>query len=150
MKALIQSAFLLVLLSSTAVSAQYGYGNNGGRYGQNRGSTLPQSQTPVREPEIKTAEEIVDAEMPNITEQVGLDPFEQAVVRTILIKYIEKRSQLQILELEPEKAREGYLKLQKEQDEELKTGLPEEKYEAYKKLEKNRFKKKKKKKKKKS
>jgi hypothetical protein len=57
--------------------------------------------------------------------------------------------ELQILKLEPEKMREEYEKLAKLQDEEIKAGLPEDKYKAYMELQKNRFKTKKKKKKKK-
>jgi hypothetical protein len=58
--------------------------------------------------------------------------------------------ELQILKLEPEKTREEYKKIAKLQDEEIKAGLPEDKFKAYLELQKNRFKTKRKKKKKKS
>ncbi|GMN08732.1 hypothetical protein MTsPCn9_08120 [Croceitalea sp. MTPC9] len=147
MKALIQLAFLLFLFSYTTIEAQYGYGN---RYGNRGGrNTIPQAQTPPKEPEAKTSEQVVDEQMPKITETLELDPFEEAVVRSTLVKYVQKRMELQILKLEPQKMREEYEKLAKLQDEEMKAGLPEEKYEAYLKLQKNQFKAKKKKKKKK-
>lgn len=141
-----QLVFIVFILCFTTsqIQAQYGYGNRNGRQGRN---TIPQA--PPREPEVKTPEEIVNEEMPNITSEIGLDPFEEAVVRTILIKYIQKHSELRILQLEPRKMKEEVEKLQKSQDEELKAGLPEEKYDAFKELQKNRFKKIKKKKKKK-
>lgn len=146
MKALIQLAFLLFLFSYTTIEAQYG-----NRYGrQQRGRTaIPQAQTPPKEPEAKTAEQVVDEQMPKISESLELDPFEEAVVRSTLVKYVQKRMELQILKLEPQKTREEYEKLAKLQDEEMKAGLPEEKYNAYMDLQKNQFKVKKKKKKKK-
>ncbi|WP_394972221.1 hypothetical protein [uncultured Croceitalea sp.] len=147
MKALIQFAFLILFLSSTTVMAQFG-----NRYGrQQRGRTaIPQAQTPPKEPEAKTADQVVDEQMPKISENLELDPFEEAVVRSTLVKYVQKRMELQILKLEPEKMREEYEKLAKLQDEEIKAGLPEDKFKAYMELQKNRFKTKKKKKKKKS
>ncbi|MFD2587177.1 hypothetical protein ACFSQJ_09565 [Croceitalea marina] len=148
MKALLQLAFLFFLLSTYTVEAQYGYGNRYGRQGGR--SAIPQAQTPPKEPEAKTADEVVDEQMPKISESLELDPFEEAVVRTTLIKYVQKRMELQILKLEPKKMKEEYEKLAKLQDEEIKAGLPEEKYNAYLNLQKNQFKAKKKKKKKKS
>lgn len=146
MKALIQFAFLLLLLSSTTLAAQFG---NGGRFGRQGRSSIPQAQTPPKEPEAKTADQLVDEQMPKIIEALELDPFEEAVVRSTFVKYVQKRMELQILKLEPQKMKEEYEKLAKLQDEELKAGLPEEKYNAYLDLQKNRFKGKKKKKKKK-
>lgn len=146
-KSLLHITVLLTvgLVGLQSVSAQYGYGN---RYGRQR-STVPQAQEAPREPEKLTAAELVDERMPSITEALELNPFEEAVVRTTLTKYVQKKLELQILELEPQKMREEYVKLGKLQNEELKAGLPEDKYEAYLELEKNRFKAKKKKKKKK-
>jgi hypothetical protein len=143
-------AILIVFGTFTEVQAQYGYGSGYGNsgYGRQR-NTIPQATSQPEEPEPLTAEQIVDLEMPNITEAVGLNPFEEAIVRTSLIKTVQKRIELQILKLEPEKTREAIEKIQKEQDEELKTSLPEDKYEAFKQLQKDRFKTKKKKKKKK-
>ena len=144
-------AILALIVSSVEVNAQYGngYGNGSGNgYGRQRNS-IPQAQTPQEEPKALTAEEIVDNEMPNITESVGLNPFEEAIVRSILTKSVQKRIELQILKLAPEKTREAMEKIVKEQEEELRAGLPEDKYEAFEKLQKDRFKTKNKKKKKK-
>ena len=143
---LLTAVFLCIgLIGIESVSAQYGYGN---RYGRQR-STVPQAQEPPKAPEPKTAEELVDERMPSISESLELNPFEEAVVRTTLVKYVQKKLELQILELEPKKMQEEYEKLGKLQQEELKAGLPEDKYQAYLELEKNSFKAKKKKKKKK-
>ena len=143
---LLTSVFLCIgLIGIESVSAQYGYGN---RYGRQR-STVPQAQEPPKAPEPKTAEELVEERMPSISETLELNPFEEAVVRTTLVKYVQKKLELQILELEPKKMQEEYEKLGKLQQEEMKAGLPEDKYQAYLELEKNSFKAKKKKKKKK-
>ena len=50
---LFTAVFLLLFASS--LEAQYGYGN---RYG--RRTSIPQAQTPQKEPEAKTAEEYVE------------------------------------------------------------------------------------------
>jgi hypothetical protein len=146
MRALTKLSLVLLLLSSGLSLAQFG---QQGRFGRQGRSAIPQAQTPPKEPEAKTADQIVDEQMPNISENLELDPFEEAVVRSTLVKYVQKRMELQILKLEPEKMREEYEKLAKLQDEEIKAGLPEDKYKAYMELQKNRFKTKKKKKKKK-
>ncbi|MEM8847268.1 MAG: hypothetical protein AAGD17_09225 [Bacteroidota bacterium] len=135
--------FMIGLMGIQSVSAQFG-----NRFGRQR-STVPQAQAPPQEPEPVTAEGLVDERMPSITEALELNPFEEAVVRTTLTKYVQKKLELQILQLEPKKMQEEYEKLGKLQNEELKAGLPEDKYQAYLELEKNRFKAKKKKKKKK-
>jgi hypothetical protein len=44
---------------------------------------------------------------------------------------VQKRIEMQILELSPEQMREGMEKITQAQDEELKAGLPPEKYEAF-------------------
>ncbi|MEC8830817.1 MAG: hypothetical protein VX772_00495 [Bacteroidota bacterium] len=134
------------------ISAQYGYGSPygyGGMYGRGR-SYVPQAgpvdnQKPETPP---TAEEIVDEQMPSITEAIGLDPFEQAVVRTSLVQSVQQRIELQILELEPLKMKEEIEKIKMRQDAELKAGLPEDKFNAFMELQENQFKAKKKKKKK--
>lgn len=149
MKTLIRlSLFALLFLTAEAISAQYGYGN---RYGRQR-TSIPQAQAPQQEPEPKTAEELVEDQMPKIIEALELDPFEQAVVRSTFTKYVQKRLELQILKLEPEKMKEEFQKIQEQQDEEMKAGLPEEKYQSYLDLMKNPSKavRKKKKKKKKA
>jgi len=87
--------------------------------------------------------------MPSITEALGLDPFEEAIVRTTLVQSVQQRIELQILELEPLKMKEEVEKIQRRQDAELKAGLPEDKYEAFVELQENRFRAKKKKDKKK-
>lgn len=153
-----QTLFFVVLfigiLTINDISAQYGYGspygNNRGMYGRGR-SYIPQAG-PVgnqKDETPPTAEEIVDGQMPTITEAIDLDPFEEAVVRTTLIQSVQQRIELQILGLEPLKMKEEIEKIKQRQDAELKAGLPEDKYEAFMELQENQFKAKKKKGKKK-
>lgn len=143
----------LAVLSINGISAQYGYGSpygygNSGMYGRGR-SYIPQAGPTENQKEETppTAEEIVDGQMPSITEAIGLDPFEEAVVRTTLIQSVQQRIELQILGLEPLKMKEEIEKIKQRQDAELKAGLPEDKYEAFMELQENQFKAKKKKKK---
>lgn len=149
------TALFLSLLGINDLVAQYGYGSPyGSGYGYGRGygrqrSIVPQGPQETKKEDPLTAEEIVDLQMPKITEELGLDPFEQAVVRTTLEKSVQQSIELQILELEPQKMREEVEKIKERQDAELKAGLPEEKYLAYLELQKNKFKAKKKKKEKK-
>ncbi len=143
-------SFLVLLLGSTSLSAQ----TMGNQFGRQR-NIVPTGPTQQREVKPKTAEEIVAEEMPKIIEALSLNDFEQAVVSSILTKYVQQRIELQLLKLEPEKMREGMEKIQKDQEAELKAGLPEDKYDAFLELAKNNFqvkksKKKKKKKKKKN
>ena len=149
MKTKVKYIVVLVVIFSafTDIQAQYGNGYGNG-YGGRQRNTMPQTPSPQEEPKALTAEQIVDNEMPNITEVVGLNPFEEAIVRTILTKYVQKRIELQILKLDPEKTRAAMENIVKDQEEELKASLPEEKYEAFAQLQKDRFKSKKKKKKK--
>ncbi|MEM8999630.1 MAG: hypothetical protein AAGB24_05150 [Bacteroidota bacterium] len=136
---------ILFVTVSEFAQAQFGYGNGYGRQGR---SAIPQAQTPPPEPESKTAEEYVDEQMPKIVEALELNAFEEAVMRSTFEKYVQKRIELQILQLEPKKMKEEYEKLNELQNEELKAGLPEEKYNAFLELQEKGFKKKKKKKKK--
>ena len=129
---------LSVLLGSSEIYAQYGYGGGGygyggrGNYGYgSQRSSIPQAQETQKEPEPKTAEQLVDGEMPRITEALGLNDFEQAVLSSVLKKYVQERIEAQILKLPPEKMLEVYENITKRQDEELKAGLPLEKYEAF-------------------
>ncbi|NNE01522.1 MAG: hypothetical protein HKN52_00020 [Eudoraea sp.] len=128
------------------LQAQYGptYGAMGRRQ-----SVVPQSQEPRQKAEPLTADQIVANEMPKITEALELNDFEQAVVSSILTKYVQQRIELQILGLEPEKMKEATDLIRTRQNEELKAGLPEDKYKALQELQENGFKKKKTKKKKK-
>lgn len=145
---------LLLLAVIPVVNAQYGY-NNGYNNPYNRGrqSVIPRSPEPERKPENLTAEEIVNREMPRIIEAIELNDFEQAVVSSILTKYVQQSIELQILKLPADKAREAAEKISKNQKEELQAGLPEEKYnklvelqkQGYKKLKKQKKKQKKKK-----
>ncbi|UJH67147.1 hypothetical protein [Allomuricauda sp. SCSIO 65647] len=135
---------LVLLLFAQGLEAQFNR-QMGGRRG---GSVVPRAQTPQKEPEPMTAEEYVDERMPKIIEALELDPFEEAVVRTTLTKYVQKRMELHILKLEPKKMREEFEKIQEQQNAEIKAGLPEEKYQAYLDLQKNQLKKKKRKEKK--
>jgi hypothetical protein len=125
--------------------AQYGYGN--GYYGR-RQSAVPRADEPVKKAEPLTAEEIVQNEMPQITEALELNDFEQAVVSTILTKYIQQHIELQLLKLDADQIREGLEKIRINQEAELKAGLPEDKYNAFVELQKNGFRKNKKSKKK--
>ena len=138
--------FLMLTLSGTTAMAQYGSGRgyNGYGYGrQNNG--IPQTdQTPEKE-DPPTAKEIVDSQMPTITETLELNAFEQAVMTSVLTKYIQQRIELQILQLSQDKTREALDDIVENEDEELKAGLPEEKYEAFKQLQKDGFQKTKKK-----
>ncbi|NAS13469.1 hypothetical protein [Poritiphilus flavus] len=147
-------SILFALLFIPIAEAQYGYGNN--NFGRRGRSAIPQTATPERKAEPLTAEEIVANEMPKINEALELNDFEQAVVASILTKYIQQTIELRILDLEPDKMREGMEKIRKNQMAELKAGLPEDKYNAlvelqekgYTKVKKEKKKKKKKKKKK--
>lgn len=138
---------IMIILSFPVLQAQYGYGNRN-RNGRQR-NAIPQAQESPKKEEPLTAEQIVSVEMPNISEQLNLNEFEKAVVSTTLVKYLKQRMELQLLKLTPEKTREGMERIFKEQDEELKNGLPEEKFNAFIDLRKDGFKKKKGKKKKK-
>lgn len=135
----IASLFLFVLGIST-LSAQYGYGyGNPYAYGRHR-SIVPQGPEPEKEEKPRTAEEIVEGEMPKIIEVLELNAFEEAVVSSILTKYVKQSIELQILDLEPDKMREGMENIRKNQKEELKAGLPEEKYNALVDLQENGYK----------
>lgn len=137
----------LLIAGSQLAEAQYGYG---GYYGGRGRNIVPQAQTPVKEPEPKTAEELVEEEMPKIIEAVELNDFEAAVVSTILTKYVQQRIELQILKLSPEDTRAALEKIAVAQREEMEQSLPPEKYEAILELEQSGYKKLKKKKKKKT
>ena len=132
-----------ILLGASELNAQV----NRGMYGRQR-SGIPRTPTERPEPKPQTAEEIVAQEMPKITEALNLNEFEQAVVSSILTRSVDQRIQLQLLELSPEKMREGLEKIQKNQQAELKAGLSEDKFLALEEYQKNGYKFKKKKKKK--
>ncbi|MBO0330053.1 hypothetical protein [[Muricauda] lutisoli] len=155
-----QTLFFISLLIGVfaigEVSAQYGYGSPygyGSRSLYGRGRTAIPQAGPVdnqKEETPPTAEEIVDEQMPSITEALELDPFEQAVVRTTLVQSVQQRIELQILQLEPLKMKSEVEKIKRRQDAELKAGLSEEKFNAFMELQENRFKATKKKKRKKN
>lgn len=141
--------FFIAAFLCVELNAQF---MNQNRFGRGR-SAIPQGPTAAeQEPEKLTAEEYVDQEMPKFKETMGLDPFEEAVVRSVLVKSVQKRMELQILQLEPKKMREEYEKTIKEQDAELEASLPPEKYQIYLEMRENpsKAKRKQKKKKKKS
>lgn len=127
----------IMMLAGAELKAQYGYGRGygyGSGYGYGYGrqrSAIPQAQVETKEPEPKTAGQIVDDEMPAIAEAIDLNEFEVAVMSSILKKYIQKRIELQILKLEPDKMREALEKITEAQTEELKSGLSVETYEAF-------------------
>jgi hypothetical protein len=136
-------ALFTLLLTGVELQAQYGYGGGGygyggrGSYGGRGRSTIPQAQEPQKEPENFTADEIVDKEMPAIAEALELNEFETAVLSSVLKKYVQERIEMQILKLTPDKMREKMEEITERQDEELKAGLPMEKYEAFVELQKN-------------
>ena len=138
-----------MLFSTSIIQAQYGngYGNNG--FGR-RQSNIPQAQQTPEKAEPLTAEEIVESQMPAISEALKLNEFEKAVVSTTLVKYMKQRIEIQILQLEANKMKEAYEKINLNQDAELKAGLPEEKFEAFLSLKEDGIKKTKRKKKKKN
>ena len=72
MRALTKLSLVLLLLSSGLSLGQFG---QQGRFGRQGRSAIPQAQTPPKEPEAKTADQIVDEQMPNISENLELDPF---------------------------------------------------------------------------
>jgi hypothetical protein len=154
-KTLIVLSFITGLFAITDMAAQYGYGYGGYGYPYNsrygRGQSMVPNAGPTESKKDETpptAEEIVDAQMPSITEELTLDPFEQAVVRTALVQSVQKKIEIQILELEPLKTKEEFEKIDRNTQEELKMGLPEDKYKAFVALQENSFKADKKKKKK--
>ena len=119
------------LLACGELQAQFGnrgYGNNRGVTGRPR---LPQAETPPEPPKPKTADELVEAEMPKLIEALELDDFETAIMSSILKKYVQERIEAQILELPPEKMKETFKKIAERQDEELKASLPTEKFETF-------------------
>ncbi|NAY91126.1 hypothetical protein GTQ34_04265 [Muricauda sp. JGD-17] len=149
-KTLVFLSCLIGLISAHDLVAQFGYGNPMGRragFGRQQ-SIIPQSQSTPEETTPPTADELVDQQMPIITEALELDPFEEAVVRTTLVKSVQQRIELEILALDPLKMKEEVEKIKKRQDEEIKAGLPPDKFDAYLELQENKFKAKKKKKKK--
>ncbi|MEJ2163282.1 MAG: hypothetical protein P8X60_08210 [Robiginitalea sp.] len=137
---------LLILAGTQLTQAQMG---RYGMYGPQRSSLPRGPEVPAKEEEPKTAEELVEGEMPKITEALELNDFEQAVVSSILTKYTQQRIELQILQLPQDKAREAYEEIADNQKRELQQGLPAEKFDAFMDLAENGFKSKKKKKKKK-
>lgn len=145
---------LMAIMSVPFVEAQYGYGNRyGSGYGRQRSAVPQVDHTPKKE-EPLTAEEIVANEMPKLTEALELGEFEQAVLSTILTKYVKQSIELRLLELDADKSREAMEKIRADQKEELKAGLPEDKFNQLMAIQENGYKKnkgkKKKKKKKKS
>ncbi len=134
-------ALFTLLLTGVELQAQYGYGgggygSRGSGYGRGR-SGIPQAQEVQKEPENLTAEEIVDNEMPEIAAALELNEFETAVLSSVLKKYVQERIEMQILKLTPDKMREKMEEITERQEEELKAGLPMEKYEAFVELQKN-------------
>lgn len=134
---------LFVLMISAEAMAQYGYGGYGyGRrdmYGR-RMSVVPRNMTEMnKEPENLTAEQIVEQQMPAFKEALGLTVFEEAILSTVLTKYVQQRIELQILKLDPQKMKEQYQIIQENQEKELQQSLPPEKFEAYMELQEENF-----------
>ncbi|QCX00163.1 hypothetical protein FGM00_08600 [Aggregatimonas sangjinii] len=130
-------SFFTIMLFGAELHAQYGYGGGGygygrGGYGYGRNRSLSaQPDTAPEPPKPKTADEMVDEQMPTIAETLELNDFESAVLSSILKKYVQQRIEMQILKLSPEKMKEGFEKITEKQDAEIKAGLPPEKYEGF-------------------
>lgn len=130
--------FLLALFLAASQVAQAQLGRYG-MYGPQHSNIPRGPEAPGPEEDPKTAEELVAGEMPKITEALELNDFEQAVVSSVLTKYTQKRIELQLLNLPKEDAMEAYEKIAAAQEEELKQGLPPEKFESFMELAKNDF-----------
>jgi len=135
--------FLILFFFAATFYAEAQYGAMGRR------RIAPQTQDKPEPAEPMTAEELVEAEMPKLLEAIEFSDFEQAILKSILTKYVQQRIEIQILKLEPEKSREAYEQINLKQDEELKASLPADKFEALKEYRENRGKKSKSKKRKK-
>ena len=125
---------LALIMVGSECYAQFnqGMGRGMGRNGMGRQrSAIPQAQHAPEPPKPKTSEEIVEDQMPSITEALVLNDFEAAVMSSILKKYVQERIEAQILKLPPEKMTETFTDIAERQDEELKMSLPPEKYEAF-------------------
>ncbi len=124
--------FLLLSLGPECYS-QFNQGMGGmGRNGMGRQrSAIPRTEHPPDKPEPQTAEQIVETQMPAISEALALNDFEIAVVSSLLKNYVQERIEAQILKLPPEKMSEVFRDIAERQDEELKLSLPPEKYEAF-------------------
>ena len=121
---------LIAILSSTAIEAQYRQGNRMGYpYNGRPNSIIPRANDEKPEAKPLTAEEIVKEELPKIVEAANLNAFEEAVVGSILTKYLKQTIELRLLELEPRDTKEKLEKIREAQNAELKAGLPEEKYD---------------------
>ncbi len=118
--------FTFLLLGNGLAEAQYRTGSP--YYGGRPNSIIPRSNDEKPEPKALTASEMVANEMPKISEAADLNEFEEAVVTSILTKYVQQTIELRLLELEPNKTRENLQKIKANQDAELKAGLPDEKY----------------------
>jgi len=142
-------SILLSILTVPVVEAQYGYGyGNRNAYGRQRSAVPQADHTPKKEDPL-TAEEIVAREMPKLSEALELNEFENAVVSSILTKYVKQSIELQLLKLDADKTREAMENIRLNQKEELMAGLPEDKYNALVAIQQEGYKKSKKKKKKK-
>jgi hypothetical protein len=103
-------------------------------------SVVPRTMTEMnKEPENLTAEQIVEQQMPAFKEALGLTVFEEAILSTVLTKYVQQRIELQILKLDPQKMKEQYQIIQENQEKELQQSLPPEKFEAYMELQEENF-----------
>ena len=127
-----------ILLGLNSVEAQYRNGYPG--YGR-QNSIIPRSNDPKPEAKPLTAEEMVEKQMPNISQAAGLNEFEQAVVSSILTKYVQKAIELQILGLDENTTKEQLQQIKKDQEAELKAGLPDEKFNIIKEIQEEGFRK---------
>ena len=128
-------ALLLVLGSQESVQGQFGMGGFGG-YGYNpysgmgrMRSSVPRTNVAAEPDAPLTAEEITELEMVKVKEALAIDPFEEAILRSILLEFTKKRIELQILKVDPKTLTESFRKLNDLENERLKTELSFATYE---------------------
>ena len=140
-------ALLLVLGSQESVQGQFGMGGFGG-YGYNpysgmgrMRSSVPRTNVAAEPDAPLTAEEITELEMVKVKEALAIDPFEEAILRSILLEFTKKRIELQILKVDPKTLTESFRKLNDLENERLKTELSFATYEKLIELKERNFKK---------
>ena len=140
-------ALLLVLGSLESVQGQFGMGGFGG-YGYNpysgmgrMRSSVPRANVAAEPDAPLTAEEITELEMVKVKEVLVIDPFEEAILRSIVLEFTKKRIELQILKGDPKTLSESFRKLNDVENERLKTELSLATYEKLLELKERNFKK---------
>lgn len=143
-------ALLLVVGLSESVQGQfgapmggfggYGYGNPYSGMGR-MGSSVPRMNTTAEPDAPLTAEEITELEIQKVKEAMLIDPFEEAVLRAIVLEFTKKRIELQILKVDPKTLSESFKKWNEEENERMKNELSLATYEQLIALKERNFKK---------